>query len=533
MLTFRDVTLSYPLRGKIFNSLNLHISPGERVVIAGRSGSGKTTLLRLAAGLIEPDAGQVDHEGAWPVGFVRQQPENQLIAGTVSEEVAFALEYAGFTSDEITSRVEETLAATGLTELADRSPVRLSGGQMQRVAIAAALAMKPPLWLLDEPTAYLDADGRKRVHSLISSVPGTSTLLYATSDPEELTLGDRLVVLAEGRVAADGVPEKLFEKGVLEELGLYPPRKWTLARRMVPAAPQKAPVSSGNLPEESSKPVRALHSAESQPKTLVATDLHATRREFLGPEREALKKVSLRVEPGEIVALVGPGGAGKSSLLEALAGLLEIDGGSVLWGDLSPDKLSGNIGITFQFPERSFFAESILAEISYGPKKRGLENPEQRAIEALSLLGLPNNGEFLKRSPFELAGGEARRVALSAVAALAPDYWLVDEPTAGLDVVDAAAVGRLIRQEAERGCIVIVAGHDVDRFADWTTRWVVLDDGQVRFDGDPRAAWAEGGLPGYERVPATVQAWRDAGRDVRKMPTMEYREVSKLLAGNS
>lgn len=154
-----------------------------------------------------------------------------------------------------------------------------------------------------------------------------------------------------------------------------------------------------------------------------------------------------------MIALVGPAGAGKTSLLEVLAGTLKLDAGSVRWNGKTPKELKGLIGIAFQFPERSFFAESVLAEVAYGAINRGLsrEEAEALALASLTRLGLPTDEAFLGRSPFQLAGGEARRVALAAVATMEPTGWLLDEPTAGLDERDAQLVGSLIREEAEKG----------------------------------------------------------------------------------
>ncbi len=534
MLAFQDVRAAYPNGRIVFDRLSMTVSRGERVVVAGRSGSGKTTLLRLAAGLLDPVSGRVQREAQWPVGFVRQQPENQLVAGTVREEIAFALEYAGLETKSLRQRVAWALSETGLKDLAARTPERLSGGQMQRVAIAAALALEPSLWLLDEPTAFLDADGRARIHRLIQSLPRETTMLITASDPEEYRIGTRLVILAEGRIAADGPPETLLKDGVFADFRMAEPRSWCLAHHPDRIAiPQtEAPGDRGKLPENAAAESVELHSGPARSFPLRAANLTASRQEFLGPIRRVLEQVDLSAEPGEIIALVGPGGAGKSSLLEALAGLLELEHGSVRWGDRTPEELRGQIGIAFQFPERSFFAESVQAEVAYGPRNLGCSADEanSQARDALELLGFSCDQPFLQRSPFELSGGEARRVALAAVAALRPAAWLLDEPTAGLDAEDVKAVGRLIVREAERGCVVIVAGHDVDHFADWTERWVVLDDGKQVFDGDPRDAWAAGGLPGYEREPVTVSAWKAKGLRVEKMPGIGYKTVARALA---
>jgi energy-coupling factor transport system ATP-binding protein len=388
------------------------------------------------------------------------------------------------------------------------------------VAVAAALAISPRLWLLDEPTAYLDPNGRAAVHRLFTSLRVPASALYVAADAEEYELGDRLVVLDRGRISADGPPGEVIGSGALAQAGLEPPRRWRLKNR-----------KAALLPERNENGGERVHSPQAGEPVLSAKAVRAHRRELLGPQRLVLDGVDLSVRPGEIVAVVGPGGAGKSSLLEVLAGTIEPSEGTVHWRGEPPGRQRGRTGIAFQFPERSFFAETIEEEVAYGALNLGADRGQarQRMLQALRRLDLPIGEEFLRRSPFDLSGGEARRVALAAVAVLEPELWLLDEPTAGLDPKDADAVSRLVAGEAAAGRTVIVAGHDVDRFADWTARWLVLNEGRVLFDGDPREAWAGEGLPGYSRVPATVAVWREAGGDPRELDAMTPAHVAARL----
>ncbi len=528
MLRFEGVRFAYPGGPEVLRGLDLTLRPGDRVVLAGASGGGKSTLLALAAGLYEPTGGRILHDGSQesaPVGLVQQSPENQLLAATVEGEVAFGLENLGLPTVEIRRRVDEALALTGLAALRRRAPSDLSGGEMQRLAFAAAYAMRPALWLLDEPASYLDPDARGELYALLASLPEESILLYVASSPEEYTLTGRLALLAEGRIAAVGEAGRLIEDGSLARAGLAVPRLTRLRRRLEESPPTVMGGKKTSGPVRSSAPVSTGDAAGC---TVTVRGLHAARRPLFGEEREVLHGLDLELRPGEVTALVGPSGAGKSTLLEVLAGLLAPSSGEVLWDGAPPERLRGRIGIAFQFPERSFFAETLLAEVAYGPRNLGLSGAEagERARQALSALRLDpvRDGE---RNPFDLSGGEARRAALASVAALRPDAYLLDEPTAGLDEASAGAVGELIRREAERGCVILVAGHDVDRFADWATRWILLRDGVLLRDGGLSDWWGDPAADPWP-APAVVRAWREAGLPVE---TLQSLRVDALFSG--
>ncbi len=548
MLNFKRLHFSYPGGSEVFKGLDLRIDRGERVVLAGAGGSGKSTLLKLASGLLEPVEGRClleTDDGLVPVGIVLQEPENQVIAATVEEEIAFGLENLGVPTAEIRRCVEDALGATGLVELRYRAPSKLSGGEMQRVAFAAAYALNPSLWLLDEPATFLDPFETERLHGLILRVPDESALLYVASSPQEYRLGDRLVVLADGKVAGDGPPEEVFDSGLLAELALTEPRERTLAKRgrrgdgvstvtavivngvmihdrgEAPDAP--AGVNDTLLAELHSSPL--MGNIE-----LRLVGVSAGRRHLFEPEREVIGGIDIAFAGGNVTAIVGQSGVGKTTLLEVMAGLLAPTRGRVEWNDSPPEKLLGRIGVAFQFPERSFFADSVLDEVAYGPRNLGFSKSDAARIAELALAELGLDPDIYgHRSPFDLSGGEARRTALAAVWALRPLGYLLDEPTAGLDEISAGMVGRMILSEAERGCIIIVAGHDLDRFADWAGRWVLLDGGKVARDGDPRCWWGDDGEDPWP-PPATVRAWRREGRKMENMPGLGMAETMAALS---
>jgi len=538
VLALERVSFAYPGGEAVLDGVDLLLRPGDRLVLAGVSGSGKSTLLRLLAGLLTPSDGSLTSSGDTPphIGFVRQQPENQLVAGTVAEEIAFALEYMELEAPAIRERVERALDHADLGDLRDRAPSQLSGGQMQRLAFAVAWAMEPDLWLLDEPSAYLDPPARDRLHALLKGLPPSATMVHVASDPDEYTLTGRLAVLHEGRLIADGSPEEIFRSGVLERAGLTPPREWRLkhkGRELAGIASlANAPGDTIHLPEADPPSTRAVHSVSADSTGRVCVEkVQATRRTFLGPELKVLHGIDLELQGGELTALVGPGGAGKSTLIEVLAGLLDPSAGRVRWDEAGPETLHGRIGVAFQFPERSFFAETVLDEVAYGARNRGVGKRDARdlAVQALESLGLDGRDGLYDRSPFELSGGEARRVALAGVWVLRPIGWLLDEPTAGLDDDNAEAVGRMLRAEAARGCPVLIAGHDLDRLADWCPRWLLLREGRIERDGEPKDWWRKGEDPWPP--PATVRAWRALGRNLADLPGVGWKQAVQGFAG--
>lgn len=532
MITLEHLGFGYRDAPDLLQDVNLTIEPGQRIVLAGVSGCGKSTLLRILAGLLTPRSGELRYSDDRPpkIGFVRQQPENQLVAGTVFDEIALGLEYQNLDSTTIEEKVKAALERTGLEGLEERAPSKLSGGQMQRLAFAAAWVLEPQLWLLDEPTSYLDHEGRERLHSLLADLPGETSMVYVASDPEEYRLTDTLVLLKEGQLVARDDPNFLFKEGLVEQAGLRPPRSWILRQRGWKATDEGEEGEAPDLRESPREQPSVVHSGGAISPSLCAKKVHANRRDFLGPERTILKGIDLELQPGQITALVGPSGAGKSTLIEVLAGLLAPSSGGVELDGRPPEKQRGQIGVAFQFPERGFFAENVLDEVSYGARNLGAgrDEAQKRARAALAALGLGGDESLFERSPFDLSGGEARRVALAAIHAMQPSVWLLDEPTAGLDDANADAVGQMILSEADRGCAILIAGHDLDRFADWSSRWLLLKDGRIERSGDPRNWWSEESDPWP--APVTVQVWREAGLPLDEMAGIAWKDLKQNLS---
>ncbi|MDP8208821.1 MAG: ABC transporter ATP-binding protein [Candidatus Electryonea clarkiae] len=472
MIHLEEVRFDFPQsQGEILRGITTTFSEGERVVITGRNGSGKSTFLRILAGLLEPSNGVVQFdppEVEFGIGLIQQNPETQLICSTVEKEIAFGLENSAVDPVEIRRRVEETLEKIGLQSLRNYPPHKLSGGEMQKVAFAAIYALNPKIWLLDEPVTYLDPVERENIIQLLEIIPDDNILIFATCDPEEFTIGQRLLVLHEGRIIADDIPEKIFTGDSLE-----------IAKVSSQSFSQPEQDESGSPSELRDEDIEHMQSITS----LKVKGLNSFRKSIFEPSKQVLYDIDLEITGSEIVCLLGASGSGKTTLIEALAGLGDHVDGEVSWGRRKPQKMYGEIGVAFQFPERSFFAETVFDEVAFGPRNLKKSNNQVKEIveEALITFGLDPE-YYGEKNPFELSGGEARRTALASIRALRPAAYLLDEPTAGLDEESCILLEKMLKAESERGCIILIAGHDTEKFSRWCDRFILLENGRITWD---------------------------------------------------
>lgn len=473
--------------------VDLRVEAGEFVVLAGRSAAGKSTLLRVACGLVPHfhggeaagtaavcgldlrDHGPADLRGA--VGLVSQDPETQVVAATVRGELELPLEIAGDPEASRARAVEEASLALGIAHLLGRSTATLSGGELQRVALAAALVGRPQVILLDEPTSQLDPVAGDELISLLRRLNeewGTTVILAEHRLERCLAASDRVVAMTEGRVAFDGEPDAYLGWALDSDVALATP----LARLFDGAGIRPAPVSV--------KDARARLAA-SEPERLritantAAFSNHSSRRgggEALRVKRlwveldhgsgpnDVIRDLSLRIEPGEVVALMGRNGAGKSTLLRAIAGLIEPRRGKV--------EAPAGWAMVPQAPGDMLVRERVGDELS-GPEG-------EAALAAVGLSGA------VDADPRDLSGGERQRLALAiAMAGRAetglPGLICLDEPTRGMDTARKHELTARLRAMAERGPAVLVATHDVEFAATLAKRVVLMGEGEVLADG--------------------------------------------------
>ncbi|HVT69437.1 MAG TPA: ATP-binding cassette domain-containing protein, partial [Trebonia sp.] len=464
--------------------VDLTVEPGEFVAIVGPNGAGKSTLVSLLAGA-EPTSGAVRRPGRVGLGqpggtaVVGQRAEAQAIGSTVAEDLRWGLP-AGYPVD-----TEALLSSVGLAGLAGASTESLSGGQLQRLALAAALARHPALLISDESTSMLDAAGRAEVLDLLASLPARlgTAVVHVTHDPAEAARADRVVGLADGRVvdpafSADAAPAADAAVAGHAADGRYPAAGHgrSLAADDGAAEPAGTGCPSG-VPGEPVIRVRG-----------------AGHRFDAGTPWEvtALRSVDLDVREGEGLLITGENGSGKSTLAWVLAGLIRPTDGTVTIDGAPASESVGTVALSFQHArlqlQRPTVAEDILAAGGYGPGRSGakLAAADRDAFVRTSLhrVGLP--ADLAGRSVDELSGGQTRRVAIAGLLASRPRVLILDEPLAGLDRESRRGLLELLgRMRREDGLTLVVISHDLEDMGLACTRTVEMTDGTITLPGVP------------------------------------------------
>ena len=492
-------------RQPVFDGASLDVAPGELVCLVGPNGAGKSTLARALCGTVQLDSGSVllDGKGATSaelhraVGFVRQDPESQLVAPVVFDEVAFGPCSLGLPEAEIRSRVTKVLAACGLAGFEGRAVSELSGGELQRVALAGVLAMRPGYLALDELTSQLDASARTDVRAIVRRAVSEGVgVLLVTHDVEEMAAADRVALMADGRIAWAGTPGEFFgDAEVVRRAGLgRVPLGELLCRlsrdgflfgpsldasRLIGAieddgfAGEAREALGGGRLGEASEPIREISSHTS---ALVARDVAVC---YEGTA--ALDGATVTAAPGRVLLVAGRSGSGKSTLAGVLAGVLETDAGEARLGD-SPVR-PGMVGLCQQRAENQLFCDTVLDDVAFGPRNLGAATDEAdaRAREALRSLGVDE--VLWGRSPFALSGGQRRRVALAGVVAMRPGAYVLDEPTNGLDAEGRDQLHAVVRRLAAAGAAAVVISHDVGEWLRVVDDVVLLASGCVAWHG--------------------------------------------------
>ncbi len=545
-VVFDGVTFSYEEgAAPALKDFFLNVSKGEFLAVIGHNGSGKSTLARLINGLLLPDKGRVKVfgmdtlEGKNPVeirkraGIVFQNPDNQMVASIIEDDVAFGPENLGVEREEIGKRIDWALKAVGMEAYRTGTPSRLSGGQKQRIAIAGVLAIKPDILILDESTAMLDPRGRREVMDVVARLNREEgmTVILITHFMEEALLADRTIVLNRGEMVMQGTPAEIFlHSERLEAYNLSLPRIGRICKNLqaagIPVADCLTPEQlAAEVAQEGAKAGAAHRSLPYMPAPVAQNghewdidvkDLTFTYSAKSPFAQKALRGIDLHIDEGEFFGIIGHTGSGKSTLVQHLNALIKLPQAekkyrpkkvkkgeqppvlphiSVGQFDLADKKcnflkLRESVGMVFQYPEYQLFAETVFADVAFGLKnfRKGItaEETEAAVRDALEIVGLSYE-EVKDKSPFDLSGGQKRRVAIAGVIVTRPHILILDEPAAGLDPLGKQEIMELLHKLHREWCrTVIVVSHDMDEIADNCTRAAVISRGEAVLCAPPR-----------------------------------------------
>ena len=527
----KDERQSFTLDG-----IDFSVEEGEFVAVLGHNGSGKSTLARLVNGLLSPTSGTIrvfgmptNEENLFEirktVGIVFQNPDNQMVASIVEDDVAFGPENVGIAREEIGRRIDFALSSVCMEKFRTSMPTRLSGGQKQRIAIAGVLALKPRIMILDESTAMLDPRGRKEVMDVVLRLNKEEkiTVLLITHFPEEAMLADRAIVMERGKIVKQGAPKEVLLGGDVEKYGLKLPIAIRTCRALAEegvcvhdclsaselAVSLKTILKSGGryaLNED----LPIADNTDRAGGEIICKDLSYAYNQSSPFETHALKGVDLRVPTGSFFGIIGHTGSGKSTFVQHLNGLIKLPtaqkkykvkkgqrasktvlnvGGFDLTDKNTDFKaLRAKVGMVFQYPEQQLFAETVFEDVAFGLRnfkpnttEREVETFVREAIEKVGL----DYQKVKSVSPFELSGGQKRRVAIAGVIVTKPEILVLDEPAAGLDPRGKEEIMWLLHDLKNTWCkTVIVVSHDMDEIAENCDRVAVFSDGQVLIEGE-------------------------------------------------
>lgn len=450
----------------ILDGIDLEIAYGQRIAIIGKNGSGKSTLAKIIAGLSSPDSGIVTlcgikvfeannvdskayQKARESIGALFQSPEDQIVTTVVEDDVAFGLENLCASKEFMKQNISNALRAVNMENHRFSDPSNMSGGQQQRVAIASSIATRSKLLVLDEPTSMLDSYAKEDVDKLFDKLQTSgTTIVQVTHKISECKNADRILMLENG---------KLRDVSLLELDEFFT--------------------------EKSPAVIESKSMTENAKKSNTAIEISNLNVSYTNSQSPIIRDYSLSVKSGEIVAIMGKNGCGKSTLAKAICALIKYDSGSICVNGIKISEKTSksqmreirkNIGYVMQLPEQQLFAQTVFEDVAYGPKNFGLEGRElhSRVLNALKSLHIEH---LAQKSPFELSGGQQRLAAIAGVLACNPKILVLDEPTAGLDFEYAKIVLKILSDLHNKGVTIIVITHDLNEAKALGARIVTLD----------------------------------------------------------
>ena len=465
----------------ILDGIDLEIAYGQRIAIIGKNGSGKSTLSKIIAGLSSPDSGIVTlcgikvfetnnvdskayQKARESIGALFQSPEDQIVTTVVEDDVAFGLENLCASKEFMKQNISNALRAVNMENHRFSDPSNMSGGQQQRVAIASSIATQSKLLVLDEPTSMLDACAKADVNKLFDKLQARgTTIVQVTHKISECKNADRILMLENG---------KLRDVSLLELDEFY-------AEKSPAVIESKRMTENAEKSNAESKNKRDSNKASKN----AAIEISNLSVSYANSQNPIIRDYSLSVKAGEIVAIMGKNGCGKSTLAKAICGLIKYDSGSICVNGIKISEKTSksqmravrkNIGYVMQLPEQQLFAQTVFEDVAYGPKNFGLEGCELRS-RVLSALKSLHIEHLAQKSPFELSGGQQRLAAIAGILACNPKILVLDEPTAGLDFEYAKIVLKILSDLHNKGVTIIVITHDFSEAKSLGARIVTLD----------------------------------------------------------
>lgn len=450
----------------ILDGIDLEIAYGQRIAIIGKNGSGKSTLSKIIAGLSSPDSGIVTlcgikvfetnnvdskayQKARESIGALFQSPEDQIVTTVVEDDVAFGLENLCASKEFMKQNISNALRAVNMENHRFSDPSNMSGGQQQSVAIASSIATKSKLLVLDEPTSMLDSCAKEDVDKLFDKLQTSgTTIVQVTHKISECKNADRILMLENG---------KLRDVSLLELDEFFT--------------------------EKSPAVIESKSMTENAKKSNTAIEISNLNVSYTNSQSPIIRDYSLSVKSGEIVAIMGKNGCGKSTLAKAICALIKYDSGSICVNGIKISEKTSksqmreirkNIGYVMQLPEQQLFAQTVFEDVAYGPKNFGLEGRElhSRVLNALKSLHIEH---LAQKSPFELSGGQQRLAAIAGVLACNPKILVLDEPTAGLDFEYAKIVLKILSDLHNKGITIIVITHNLNEAKSLGARIVTLE----------------------------------------------------------
>lgn len=490
MIEVRDFSYTYGTAEKpTLENISLEVPAGKLLLVTGHSAAGKTTLALALAGILHQEIGgtfkgSITFKGksigefdgmkelSRHVGMVFDDAESQLIFTSVEEEILSGLENRGFSEAEIGRRLEEVMRLCEISHLKHRAPHTLSGGQKQKVALAATLALDTEVLILDEATSEMDTNAVKRVFSILKRLKeeeGKTIIIVDHNVEAFLEIGDRVVFLEKGRIRDVKSPKGFTAPGAgPAELPAESPTKPTISETHDKKPHQTPEERTTDLPPSGIKT-----------NTLPIISVKQLSQRY--DEVRALEAVDLDIYPGEFIAILGENGSGKTTLVKHFNGLLKPRSGSVSvkgldTGQTQINELVRHTGLVFQNPDNMLFEDTVEAEIAFGLNNIGAGGDKEAITRSLELVGLE---EKEKVFPRQLSRGERQRLAVACVIAMRPELIVLDEPTTGLDAEESDRMMQLMCRLQQEGHTIVMVTHNMQIVENYAERVIHMESGKI------------------------------------------------------